>query len=80
MFKLSGYKVEKIEITAWKLAHLGRGRDETLIVKSTKERGCKMAVQPQHLGSTKLIPSGSSSEDTNILLDQAQQSGDIEIV
>ena len=37
-------------------------------------------VQPQHSRSTELIPSGSSSEDTNIISDQAQQSGDIEIV
>ena len=36
LFKLSGYKVEKMEIAASKLAHSGRGRDETPNVESKK--------------------------------------------
>ena len=34
LFKLSGYKVEKMEIKTWKLAHLGQRRDETRNVES----------------------------------------------
>ena len=29
LFELSGYKVEKVEITAWKQVHSGERRDET---------------------------------------------------
>ena len=89
---MSKYKVEKTKIVSWKSAHLGRGRDETPNVESTKETRLLVdmipdqelqedeAVQPQNSRSTKLVPSGSSYEDTNILSDQSQQSGDIEIV
>ena len=38
------------------------------------------AEQLQHLGSTELLPLGSSSEDINMFLDQAQQSCDTLIV
>ena len=37
LFKLSGYKVEKVEIKAWKLAHSGQRRDETQNVESILE-------------------------------------------
>ena len=37
LFKLSIYKVEKMEIESWKLAHSVQGRDETLNVESIKE-------------------------------------------
>ena len=77
-----------MEVAAWKLAHLGRGRDETPNVESTKETRLLVdmipdqelqedeSVKPQHSRITKLLPLGSSSEDTNIILDQAQQSVD----
>ena len=37
LFKLSGYKVEKVEIKAWKLAHSGQKRDDTQNVESILE-------------------------------------------
>ena len=37
-------------------------------------------MQPQHSRSTELLPSESSFEDTNLFSNQAQQSGDIEII
>ena len=37
LFKLSGYKVEKVEIKSWKLAHSGQRRDETQNVESILE-------------------------------------------
>ena len=77
-----------MEITSWKLGHLGRGRNETPNVESTEEIRLEVdmisdlelqedgVVQPQHSGSTKLPPSESSYEDTNMLSDQVHQSGD----
>ena len=61
---MSEYKVEKTKIVAWKSAHLGRWRDETPNVESTKETRLLVdmihdqelqedeVVQPQHSGST----------------------------
>ena len=88
LFKLSGYKVEKVEIKAWKLAHSGQRRDETQNVESILEVDLipeqelqeNEALQPQHLGNIELLPSESGSEDINSLPDQEQQSGDTKII
>ena len=45
LFKLSGYKVEKMEIAAWKLAHSSRGRNETPNVESTRETRLELDVK-----------------------------------
>ena len=79
LFKLSGYRVEKMEIAASKLAHSSRGRDETPNVESTKEMRMEVdlipdqelpkneAPQPQHSINTKFIPSERTYKDINSL-------------
>ena len=58
-----------MEVAVCKLAHLSQGRDEMPNVESTKEKRMEVdmipdqelqedeAMQPQHSGRTKLIPS-----------------------
>ena len=72
---MSGYKVEKVEIKAWKLAHSGQRRDETQNVESIlevdlipdQELPKNEAPQPQHSINTKFIPSERTYKDINSL-------------
>ena len=48
LFKLAGYKVDKMEIAAWILAHLGQGRNETLNEEPAEEIGLKMDEIPEN--------------------------------
>ena len=45
-----------------------------------QELGKDEEIQPQQSGDTESLPYGSSFEDTDSSLDQAQQLGDIEMV
>ena len=42
LFKLAGYKVDKVEIAAWRLEHSGQERNETPNEEPTEETGLKV--------------------------------------
>ena len=47
LFKLEGYKVDKIEIETWRLAHSGQGINDTLNEESAEETRLETYLIPE---------------------------------
>ena len=47
LFKLAGYKVDKMEIATWILAHSGQGRNDTLNEERAEETRLEADLIPQ---------------------------------
>ena len=81
-----------MKVSAWKLTQSRQGGGETPTVELIKETELEVNInldqefqedeemQPEHSGNIEFLPSESSSEDTNLISNQTQQSGDIEII